>query len=535
MFLEHAIQILSEQATSGDLRQKLDVLQKGKGKIEQDEILVLYYVFQANLFANAADNLNEKSTFFYDKALTKVLTINNKGLQVWVQTQIGYYYYRFFKYRLALPYFLKSSYSIDTNLEAVNLDRIEVLKKNAYFFMTTLDTQKSIVYLNKALEFAPKTSLDYAALLNAIGYCYFDTLNMKTALHYFNETKDYALANKDSLRYAKVLGDIGGVYMLQKQWELAENYLKQDIEISNHLGEDRNSMYAQIQLGILYSNSGKLNRARTIFLEAKHYAASKSYLDEYVLKIDNLLLPLALLNNDTNWELQLRREIDSLNTKVTKNGSSMTLDVIQATSEKEKAILEIENLKIEEEKQTYIKYALVASCGFLLLLYLLVRVLYKRRLKLQRIVYENKLLAFKLEEVDSKSKLKKANMSLESFKTYLLETNSQIDALQNEIDRLTLKSGVNNSNQKENLEGLLHSHLMTVDNWDLFKKAFIKDEPDFYAEVLNKYTDISESNLRIILLQHIGLSNSETAKVIGITIDGVKKAKQRLRKKYGDA
>ena len=70
-----------------------------------------------------------KKYFFYDKALTKVLT-NNKGLHVWVQTQIGYYY-SFFKYRLALPYFLKSSCSIDTNLEAVNLDRIKVLKKNA--------------------------------------------------------------------------------------------------------------------------------------------------------------------------------------------------------------------------------------------------------------------------------------------------------------------------------------------------------------------------------------------------------------------
>ncbi|WP_293300685.1 hypothetical protein [Pedobacter sp. UBA4863] len=44
--------------------------------------------------------------------------------------------------------------------------------------------------------------------------------------------------------------------------------------------------------------------------------------------------------------------------------------------------------------------------------------------------------------------------------------------------------------------------------------------------------DLTESNLRIVLLQKIGLNNAETANLLGITTEAVKKAKQRMRKKY---
>ena len=76
---------------------------------------------------------------------------------------------------------------------------------------------------------------------------------------------------------------------------------------------------------------------------------------------------------------------------------------------------------------------------------------------------------------------------------------------------------------------------MTDENWLMFKNSFIKEEPQLYNYIKTNFSDLSESNLRIVLLHKIGLKNQEIANLLGITIHGVKKAKQRLRLKYGES
>ena len=48
------------------------------------------------------------------------------------------------------------------------------------------------------------------------------------------------------------------------------------------------------------------------------------------------------------------------------------------------------------------------------------------------------------------------------------------------------------------------------------------------------YPDMTDSNLRIVLLQNLGFSYSETASLLGITAEAVRKSKQRMKKKYGE-
>jgi DNA-directed RNA polymerase specialized sigma24 family protein len=75
---------------------------------------------------------------------------------------------------------------------------------------------------------------------------------------------------------------------------------------------------------------------------------------------------------------------------------------------------------------------------------------------------------------------------------------------------------------------------MTEENWIQFKEAFIADKEDFYNDLLSTLPGLTESNLRIVLLQNLGLNNQQVAQLLGVTIDAVKKSKQRMRKKYGE-
>ena len=61
-----------------------------------------------------------------------------------------------------------------------------------------------------------------------------------------------------------------------------------------------------------------------------------------------------------------------------------------------------------------------------------------------------------------------------------------------------------------------------------------KEQNDFYVNTVKKYPNLTESNLRLVMLVKMGFTNSNIANLLGVTIDGVKKAKQRLKKKHDD-
>ena len=75
---------------------------------------------------------------------------------------------------------------------------------------------------------------------------------------------------------------------------------------------------------------------------------------------------------------------------------------------------------------------------------------------------------------------------------------------------------------------------MTDENWENFKREFIKVYPKFYQKIQSEYPDLTDSNYRIILLKKLDFNNVEISELLGITIDAVKKSNQRMKKKLGD-
>ena len=532
-YLEHVITVFESDSSQVQLKNNYEIFSQSVPKNQQDNLSIVYAVFQAIIHANTSDSLNTSSSVLFSQANQKVLKTNNIALQAWVQTQAGFYYYRFFDYENALQYFLKSSRLLDEKSELITISRVDVLKKNAYFFLTTLEHQKSVDYLNLALKATQANSTDYATLLSAIGYCYFDMLKMDNALYYFKKAHKYALQNNDTIRYAKSLGDIGRVYIHQKKWNEGEELLKKDIEISMQQGDARNTMYAKLQLGLLYQKSNQLDKAKQVFIEAKQYASNKPYLKEYVVKISKLLLPIASEENNFKWELQLHRTIDSLNISLGKSDKDLPVDALSWRTLKEKIDWQLEAEKLQTEKENIIKWTFIGIVLLFIALCILVTLLYLSRSKKQYSVYQTKLSSFKLQKLNSEILFNSNKSTLDTFKDYLLEKNEQINVLTNEIENLSTNPSRINTKQKDKLEKLLDSYIMSVNDWKLFKEAFIAEEKIFYTSLIEQYPNISESNLRIIMLKKIGLSNAQIAKTISITIDGVKKAKQRMRKKNG--
>ena len=533
-FLQESINNFKSATDENVLNQTAQTLSKNASRKDRQELSILQKVFLANLYSKQADSLNKVSSELYEKATDLIASSQNNPLKIWVYTQAGFYFYSYNQYETALPFFLKSSRLLDLTANEDLAECIDILKKNAYFFSTILEQEKAINYLTRALNYTPPDYKEHATLLNGIGNCYLELNKLDIAETFFLKAKKTALKNKENTRYAKILGDVARVQIERKNWNEAEILLKEDIMLSEKEGSDRNTMFARLQLGKMYWKKGDEIKANNTLNKVLEYTASKSYLKGFEYEASEVLLLIALHKKDAVQELLLRRKLDSLSTIVKHTEGREAVSKISLKNQKENILWELEAEKAKVEKASLLRWTWTIVSFLLLAVIVLLYMFNKRRLKLRNAEFEGKLLAFQYEKIRSEKKLSDTHNSLESYKIYLSEKNRQIENLEEIIKEAKNNSPHLNKERRSALQQLLSSHLMTEENWQAFKHAFIDEQAEYYNTLLNSLPDVTESNLRILLLHRLGLNNQETAQIIGVTIDAVKKAKQRLRKKYSE-
>lgn len=491
-------------------------------------------VVQALDYLKQNDSLNQISTNLLLESISLVDKSSSIGLKLWVYSEVGFYYYRYNHYLEAAPYFVKISKVLDQNLDLVTVQRNNVLLKTAYFYETMQKYNESIALYENILSVTDGNDDNKGAVLWALGKCYYKLDNLATSKKYFTKAQQYSLNKGDTLRYAKSIGALGLVFKEEGKHDLAEQYLREDVALSKQIKEDINQMYAQIQLGKFYFDNKQYKLAQSTWEEANQISKTKNYLLGFQLEISNYLLSLAQIAKDEKQELLYRRVIESIEHLIEDKESEKIINEINWNSNLERVNWELEAEKSKLDKTRYQRLLFLTTSVLLLLLLFVVYFFSKRIIKLQAFKYEKKLLEFQYAKLTSENNLKQTNASLASYKVYLSEKNEQINNLEKELNRVKNSTNEFLKDKQPDLEQLLNAHLMTDENWNMFKETFKKEQGEYLEYVISHLPDLTESNLRIVLLQKMGLSNLETANILGVTIDAVKKAKQRLKKKYKD-
>ena len=504
-------------------------LKKSKSNSEKRNIEIVFTTLSANLHFEKKDIASPVIDSLYKSAISKAVK-NNDHLIVWANTEYGFYLYSNSLYKDALPYFLSASRLMDTSNFKLAIQPTDVYKKNGFYFGSIEDYTKSTNYLRKALKITDEKSTDYGTLLNSIGRNYANTGNNDVANKYYNETLRISKINNDEIRYAKALGDLATLFEKNKNWEKAEEYLLKDIAISKEHNAQRNTMFAQIQLGNLYYKKNKYEKALEVLNPAEDYAKSKSNLKGFEEQIAKLKLAIAIQQNDDKTELQQRRKLDTLSLYVSQTEGEQVINKINLETEKENIKLQLEAEKQKIEKQLLFNNLIMIIGVVLFCLLILIFIMNKRKLKYKQIEFDQKILSFQIDKVKSETKLQETNHTLSSYKTYLLEKNQQVKNLEEEIAKKDHSAVA--VERKEVYKKLLDSHLLTEDNWQNFKLQFIDEQKEFYETMTKKYSDLTESNLRLIMLIKMELTNQNIANLLGVTLEAVKKAKQRLKKKH---
>lgn len=516
-----------------DQCKKTGILEQAKIK-DNKESKAIENVFKAQQYLNDNDSLNAVSTTLYLESVDIVNKGTNTALKQWVYSEVGFYYYTYAYYYDAAPYFIKISKVIDNDSIVLEIQPTSILMKTAYFFETMKKYDKSINYYKKVLELTVDQDINNSATLWSLGESNLRIDSLSQAENYFLLASKKALAHKDTLRYAKSLGGLALVYQKKGDKDKAISYFKQDIAITKQLNEEKNLMYIQIQLGKFYFENKEYNLAEQSWKEAYTVASSKSYLMGFQSEIIASLLEVTKIQNREQEELSYRRELERLDSLIEDKEGDEVIKEINWKASLDRVNWELEIQKNISEKVKYQRLLLLSIASLLVVIVFIVYFFYKRIIKLQARSYEAKLLDFQLEKVNSEKKLTETHASLASYQIYLTEKTKQIDKLERELYRVKNSSNEFLKDRRPALEELLSSHLMTEESWTMFKATFREEQGEYLEYVSTHFPELTESNLRIVLLQKMGLTNLETANLLGVTIDAIKKAKQRLRKKYGE-
>ena len=517
------------------LKQKLDIAKRSNQKDSQGaSTIIVYKILLANAYYNALDQETKRSTDLFLSAIKDSNTKDLKNLNLWANVNYAFYLYMYRHMNKTLPVFLNVSNQLKNTPDEEVLDISETYKKVGFFMGTLGEPQEAVRHLKVAAKYAQPNSSNLATILDNIGFYHVRNNEYEKAIPYFIQAGKIAKSIGDEVRLAKVKGNLAEVNLNQGQLKEAITLIDEDILLSKKNKSTQNTMYALTLKAKIQFAQNKIDAAEKTALQADSIAKIKSYNKRTEYELTQLQLKIAQIKKDPNAELAARKKLDIINDSLANRDGDETLRAANWTAKKATYQSQINQEKKNAEKASTRNTILYIIAGLLAATSLLIFMIYMRRLKNLDARNQRNLQLLKSQKIKSDQKLERTENTLSSYIAYLEEKNLQIETLETELRNIEEKNYINKELHKDELNKLLESHLMTDENWNRFKDVFTKENEDYLQYIEEHYEDLTESNIRLIILLKIGLGNKQISHVLGVSQDSIKKAKQRLRKKLGE-
>lgn len=462
---------------------------------------------------------NDKSIAYYQRAID-FATENKMPLYAAIYLHHeGKFYYNFKRNTIACLSFLKAQ----ERFKAIGFDKVPNMStyysQLADFYYHLGDYNNAEIQAQNALKYPAGSQRDKITMINTLGLIRRNRREYPRALSYFNKALDLAKQSKDTVWIGIVTGNIGSVYFNLGNYEKALPDIKADYAQSLKYGEKDNAAIALLRLV-------KIN------LQKKAVAQSIKLLDTAELLIKNIDIPSLNIKTDIYdlraqcYEkmgdparaLAFRKIYELTKDSLAAQNNIAAVDVVKMQYAIGKQLAEDSRLKAQARERNAVFIILFLLVIILLLLYS------RQALKARK---DKELLISEKRRVDEE--LKHTTMKLQTYTEHIRKNNKLIDSFKEQIDQLKNKNA--DSTVVKHLEELMQAHIMTDENWLEFKKIFMKVYPDFLFNLKKNFLNLSETDIRLLTLIKLQSSNKEMANMLGITPDGIKKARQRLRKK----
>ncbi|MFD2871867.1 tetratricopeptide repeat protein [Mucilaginibacter ximonensis] len=389
----------------------------------------------------------------------------------------------------------------------------------ADFYYHLGDYNNAEIQLQNALKYPISNPREKITMINTLGLIRRNNGQYQQALPYFNKALDLAKKSKDTVWVGIATGNIGSVYLSLGDYEKALPAITTDYTQSLKYGEKNNAAIALLRLV-------KINLQKNALVPSLKLLDTAESLIKYsavsVLNIKTDIYDLRAQCYDKMGNpakaLTFRKIYELTKDSLAAQNNIAAVDLVKMEYAIGKQRAEDSRLKAQARERD-------AAFIILFLLIIILILFYSRQaLKARK---DKELLSAEKRRVDEE--LKYTAMKLQTYTEHIRKNNKLIDSFKEQIDQLKNKNV--DSSVVEHLEELMQAHIMTDSNWLEFKKIFMKVYPDFLFNLKKSFLNLSETDIRLLTLIKLQSSKKEMASMLGITPDGIKKARQRLRKK----
>ncbi len=512
-----------------------DTLALKKGLYEKSPYdRIISETLLSKAYSRVVDGINPKSELHHRNSIARSEKINDIGLKIWTELNYAEYLYRYREIDRAMPRFLSALASLEKTETHQLIFPGWTFKTIGYYLGTIGDYDQAIVMLKRAQHYSDPQSKEYPEILDNIGQYYYLLKNFELAEKYFLSAGNYARVLDDQLRYAKILGNLALIRGELGRYEEAVSLLRRDIEISERKGAAQNTLFAQIALGRIFLKAGRYAEAEAVLNEAQNIAVTKPYFLSSRRQIAQVRLDLAERLHHLPEAQALRTEIRFLDSSLRLKDGEQPLNKAYLLTQK--ALYQQKIAKADEElvlkNNLLLILSVVAGTGFILLGAYLINL--KQAEFRRKREYCAMILKLQQEKESFECRLNETRQTVRDQIEYLQSKKLHIAQLNAEIEKIRQSSSSHLEDKEGKLQKLLESHLMTEENWQIFRRQFQKEYPEFYETLRLEFPDLTPANLRIILLQKLGFSAVEISGLLGITQDAVKKSRQRLKRRLGE-
>lgn len=383
--------------------------------------------------------------------------------------------------------------------------------------------EKAEEFYRKSLKYA-KLSNDsnlIATSLNNVGLIFMHRNNLDSATKYFMEAANINERNNNYLKLGINLCNLGDISLQRGNYSLTQKWYKQGL----HYALISNDPYC---MTIAYNQLGKIDQLNKNWKSGlKNYKLANNIANNNDLRYEQQFALKGL--SDIYYQMNKKdlaffylQEYNKLSDSLAIEKTTNTLEFLKLKIEDE--IFKEEQLRlIEEEKRTLANKLKFLFFTTLIVIIILISIniynkqkgklenlnLVKRNLELEQAVLNNELVDFSLHISHRNDLLKEINSDL---KTILHNPDN------NEILIKDLIFKINNSKQ-------------SPDEFELIQSKIENIGYKFFNTIKNMMPKLSKNEIQLCTLLRINLSTKEIASLHNVSVNAVKMARYRLRKK----
>jgi hypothetical protein len=392
------------------------------------------------------------------------------------------------------------------------------------FYVKAGEYEKAYPLLRKFCSYwkdpAIETEGYYA--LNTLGLAYKNSGQFDSAIYFLKLAIENATYHQNPIYATLGKGNLGQAFFENKQYDEALPLLLDDYQQSLQHNMEGSAKNASITLSRLYLYQKDLATAE------KFIRIGKGVLDhaELAPKVMYYKTQFDLHKYQADWKSAViyADSAQLLEDSLRKLQDATILQQAQRRVEVERHSTALNRLDALRRQQVTLRNTILGVFSFIALI--LIQFYYRRMTRRKRA-----LEMATLNEELARQALNDARRELEQYTRNLKEKNELIESIRVEMDQLRATGDQVLRDRSDKLNDLIQHAILTESDWIEFRTLFEKVHPGFFQHLKEKMPDLTPADIRLLAFTKLRLSTKEMAALLGISVDSIKKSRQRLRRR----